>query len=70
MISSSRFLIGQLFWTTLKSASRVIRIGEFEILRGSSAVRLASSCRSVIRVGEFGVSRSSAVIHLRVPAPA
>ncbi|MEO5915850.1 MAG: hypothetical protein ABIS50_16560 [Luteolibacter sp.] len=58
---SSRYVIGQL-GTILKSASRVIRIGEFQLQRDSAIRRLASSGFSVIRVGDFQL-RCSSEIH-------
>ena len=60
IVDSSRLLIGQ-FRTILKSASCVIRVGEFRGLRSSSLRRLAMSCSSVIRIGGFQVLCSSGV---------
>lgn len=51
----------ELLSTILKSASRVIRVGEFRVLRDPAVLRFASSGSCVIRIGEFRVLLDPAV---------
>ena len=51
-MNSSRFLM-ELLSTILKSASRVIRVGDFRGLRDSTFKRLSSSGSCVMPAGEF-----------------
>jgi hypothetical protein len=57
-LTSSRYMISSL-WTTMKSASCVIRMGVFRVLRNSGLTRFASSSSRVIRIGDFKLLRSS-----------
>jgi len=58
IMNSSRFLM-ELLSTILKSASQVIRVGEFRVLRDPAVLRFASSGSCVTRVGDFRVLRDS-----------
>ena len=60
-MDSSRFL-KELLSTILKSASRVIRVGEFRVLRDPAVLRFGSSGTCVTRFGEFRVLRDPAVL--------
>jgi len=51
-MNSSRFLM-ELLSTILKLASRVIRVGEFRVLRDPAVLRFASSGSRVMPVGYF-----------------
>ena len=62
-MNSSRFLMG-LLATILKSASRVIRVGEFRLLGDPAVYRFASSGSCVIRLGEFRILCDSSVYRL------
>ena len=59
-MNSSLFLM-ELLSTILKSASRVIRVGEFRVLRDPAVLRFGSSGTCVTRFGDFRVLRDSAV---------
>jgi len=63
IMNSSRFLM-ELLSTILKSASRVIRVGEFRVLRDPAVFRFASSGSCATRVGEFRVLLDPAVSSL------
>jgi len=62
-VNSSRYLM-ELLSTILKAAFRVIRVGEFRLLRDPAVLRLASSGSGVIRIGEFRVLLDPAVSSL------
>jgi len=62
-MNSGRFLM-ELLSTILKSASRVIRVGEFRVLSNSTILRFASSGSCATRVGDFRVLRDSSVYRL------
>jgi hypothetical protein len=67
-MSSRRYLI-TLLCTILKSASCVIRMGEFGVLRSLSLCRLVRSESSVIQVGDFMLLRHFRVSRLPMDAP-
>jgi len=62
-VNSSRYLM-ELLSTILKAAFRVIRVGEFRLLRDPAVLRFASSGSGVIRIGEFRVLLDPAVSSL------
>jgi len=51
-MNSGRFLI-ELLSTISKAASRVIRVGEFRLLRDPAVIRFASSDSCVMPAGDF-----------------
>jgi hypothetical protein len=66
---SSRHYLITLLCTILKSASCVIRMGEFGALRGLSLCRLVRSESSVMQVGDFMLLRYFRVSRLPMDAP-
>jgi len=67
-MNSSLFL-KELLSTILKSASRVIRVGEFRVFRDSTFYRLASSGSCVMPVGDFERLRDFRVSRLPIHDP-
>jgi hypothetical protein len=65
IMNSSRFLM-ELLSTILKSASCVIRVGEFRVLRDSSVYRFANSGFCVMLVGDFKPLRDFRVSRLPI----
>jgi hypothetical protein len=66
---SSRCYLYTLLCTILKSASCVIRMGEFRVLRGLSLCRLVRSESGVMKVGDFMLLRHFRVSRLPMDAP-